>query len=246
VKIVFSRKGFDSSAGGGPSPIVAGRTRSLPIPEAGRSPRRYCDLGLGELAHAASHKKIAPDAWCHEDPMFDQDWCWFGQCGPAQTHLLNQGVRAGDVFLFFGLYRDPETGHLHHRIFGYLQVAGVGFVSELRLDRSWRKPRHPHPHFGSNYGYSNNAIWFGPGATSAPAIEGLRLTAGDVTDRPSLWLRPDWMEIGSLSYHSAEWRWKAGNLLQTVGRGQEFVCDIGDRQEPRDWLIERIAEIAGS
>ena len=33
MKIILSRKGFDSSSGGGPSPIVDGRCLSLPIPE---------------------------------------------------------------------------------------------------------------------------------------------------------------------------------------------------------------------
>lgn len=243
MKIVFSRKGFDSSSGGGPSPIIDGRTRSLPIPERVPSPRRYSDLGLGELAHTASRTEVKPDAWCHEDPMFHDGWCWFGQCGPAQSHLVNQGVGPGDVFLFFGLYADPQDGHLHHRIFGYLRVAVLGLVSEVESCPRWREPPHPHPHFHIDYGHKNNSIWFGTGATHAPAVEGLRLTAPGTTDRPSLWQWPDWMQAGSLSYHTAKKRWLPSNRLQTVGRGQEFVCDIGDREEPRRWLAERIAEI---
>ena len=32
----------------------------------------------------------------------------FGQEGAAETHLANQGVGTGDVFLFFGLFRPVE------------------------------------------------------------------------------------------------------------------------------------------
>ena len=52
--------------------------------------------------------------------------CLFGQCGAAQTHLERQGVREGDIFLFFGLFRDWEQGgEPHHRIFAYLEVEQV-------------------------------------------------------------------------------------------------------------------------
>ena len=48
MRIVFSRKGFDSAAGGGPSPIVGGRPLSLPIPAGAASRTSYDALGLGE------------------------------------------------------------------------------------------------------------------------------------------------------------------------------------------------------
>ena len=46
MRIVFSRKGFDSAAGGGVSPIIAGQPVSLPIPSGGWSSTTYADLGL--------------------------------------------------------------------------------------------------------------------------------------------------------------------------------------------------------
>ena len=38
-----------------------------------------------------------------------------GQAGIAQSHLNNQGVGSGDVFLFFGLYRRVEETALRSR-----------------------------------------------------------------------------------------------------------------------------------
>ncbi len=112
MRIVFSRKGFDSSAGGGPSPIVAGpdghaRPISLPIPDTkGLSRTTYGDLGLGDHAARASRGRLGARDLCHHDPLFLEDkTCLFGQTGAAQTHLERQGVGVGDVFVFFGLLR---------------------------------------------------------------------------------------------------------------------------------------------
>jgi hypothetical protein len=51
-------------------------------------------------------------------------------------------------------------------------------------------------------------------------------------------------ELG-LSYHGKEDRWLGTDGLRVVGRGQEFVADVGDREEPRKWLNEVVAMIEG-
>ncbi len=121
MRIVFSRKGFDSSAGGGPSPITAcadGKARpiSLSIPDSkGFSRTTYGDLGLGDHAARASRGRLGVGDLCHHDPMFLPDGtCLFGQTGAAQTHLERQGVGVGDVFVFFGLFR-AEVQEPHPR-----------------------------------------------------------------------------------------------------------------------------------
>lgn len=48
MKIIFSRKGFDTSSGGAPSPIISGQPCSIPIIAQGRSETTYDDLGPGE------------------------------------------------------------------------------------------------------------------------------------------------------------------------------------------------------
>ncbi|MEM7701256.1 MAG: hypothetical protein AAF251_04905 [Pseudomonadota bacterium] len=239
MRIIFSRKGFDSSAGGGPSPIVDGAPLTLPIPDSkGLSRTTYGDLGLAEHAAKASRGKLGGDDWCHHDPMFlPNGTCAFGQTGAAQTHLERQGVGLGDVFVFFGLFADEATGEPHHRIFAYLRVETIHALCEgapqamLDLD---------HPHALGMHG-SNDAIWCGEGRVAKRASDALRLTVPQ--GPPTVWQRPAWLKRGGLSYHDRADRWIRGGKLRSVARGQEFVAYIGRRQAPRDWLAGVIAEI---
>lgn len=168
MKLILSRKGFDSSAGGVPSPIFAdGRMLTLPIPD-GKSGIRYRDItydgaSLGDLVGQLTKGKVTPDDRAHLDPdlignMLPRKPDWrpiFGQAGQAQGHLRNHGVGPGDLFLFFGLFRRVE----HHNgtwrwapgtrpchvIWGWLQVAEVLAVDETQSgDYDWAAY---HPHF---------------------------------------------------------------------------------------------------
>lgn len=234
MKIVFSRKGFDSSAGGGPSPIVDGRPLSLPIPAGTASRTSYGDLGLGEHAVRASRGKLSPSDLCHHDPMFLPDGtCAFGQHSAAQTHLVRQGVGLGDVFVFFGLFAEEDSGEPHHRIFGYLRVEEMIALSD-GAPRALLDVAHPH---ALEMHSANDVIWHGEGRVANRAWPELRLTVPD--GPPSLWCRPDWLRRGGLSYHDRADRWIRGGKLRSVARGQEFVADVGRRQAPRDWL-ERV------
>lgn len=241
MRIVFSRKGFDSGSGGGSSPIVEGRPISLPIPDTkGIARTTYGDLGLGELAHAASRGAYGADSLCHHDPMFTADGqCVFGQVGAAQTHLANRAVGKGDVFLFFGRFDGGGHGP-HHRIFGYLEVQQV--IDLARCDDAVREKYAAldHPHALGMHG-GNDTLYVGPGRMAARASNMLRLTAPG--EAPSQWERPSWLRRGDLSYHDAEWRWAERNRLIAVSRGQEFVADVGRRKAPRAWLDRIIAEI---
>ncbi|WP_114521625.1 hypothetical protein [Altererythrobacter sp. ZODW24] len=244
MKIIFSRKGFDSAAGGGASPIVGGQPISLPIPSGGFSATTYGDLGLGELAATASRGKLGADDHCHHDPMFRADGnCLFGQCSAAQTHLENQGVGLGDVFLFFGLYREEATGEPHHRIFGFMEVAETVSLTDCDDSRKAELAELGHPHALGMHA-RNDVIYAGPGQMAERASTPLRLTVPE--GPPSLWNRPSWLKRGGLSYHDRADRWMRGGRLRSVARGQEFVADIGRRQEPRDWLAGMIAEITAS
>ncbi|MBX7458213.1 hypothetical protein K3152_08140 [Qipengyuania sp. 1NDH17] len=241
MRIIFSRKGFDSAAGGGPSPIVDDRPLSLPIPAGVASGTSYGDLGLGEHASKASRGKLGPDDLCHHDPMFlDDGTCIFGQVGAAQTHLANQGVGLGDVFLFFGLFREEETCEPHHRIFGFLEVKRMVHLGESdEADRREFSDVH-HPHALEMHG-SNDCLYVGSGATANSASDTLRLTVPG--GPPSLWNHPEWLRKGGLSYHDRDDRWLRGGRLRSVARGQEFVADIGRRQAPRRWLAQVLSEL---
>ncbi len=210
MKIILSRKGFDSSSGGVPSPIFPdGSLCSLPIPDS-RSPIRLGTLSFREtaLASIATHLtrgRITARTRVHLDPDLaaatmrrERGWhAVFGQSGASQSHLARQGVGVGDLFLFFGWFRrvgqiDRRWRYLRdapdlHVIFGWLQVGELA-----RVDNSLRA-RHPwlsyHPHL-SNHRARNNTIYL-----RAPtlALAGLRASGAGVFHRfhPALQLTAD-------------------------------------------------------
>jgi hypothetical protein len=153
MKLVLSRKGFDTGAGGGPSPILPdGRLVSLPIPEPSKNAgsrigyhelrladgRSYADL-LAELGLPVPE----PERGAHLDPdlaehVVSRPAGWrpaFGQVDISQQHLANEGVGVGDVFVFFGYFcqtvevggrlRWDRKANPVHAMFGYLQVGEV-------------------------------------------------------------------------------------------------------------------------
>ena len=238
MKLVFSRKGFDGSAGGCPSPIVDGVPVSLPIPADGRSHTTYGDLGLGGLVERVSGGRLTGTSLCHCDPMFEGGRCAFGQIGAAQSHLANNGVTVGDVFLFFGLFSDLDGGDRHHRIFGYLRVEDRLFLGPD--PGSAAQPagfgiRHPH---SIGRWPRNNCLYVGEGSRAAHAGDALRLSVpgGPV----SRWRVPRWLRETGLTYHGRADRWDGGQVLQSVGRGQEFVADISRHEEARRWVEDTV------
>ncbi|MFA5051101.1 MAG: hypothetical protein WC499_03230 [Patescibacteria group bacterium] len=130
MKIILSRKGFDSAYGGCPSPILPnGRLISLPVPDPDDS-NNYSDLKLDDKQtyfdlmqelnpEIKSHREwhiLTKNTKCHLDPDLyaeiikrRKNWrpC-FGQMDAAQTHLSNQKVRPNDLFLFFGWFKQTE------------------------------------------------------------------------------------------------------------------------------------------
>ena len=113
MKIILSRKGLDSSAGGKPSPILRnGQIFPIPIPTTDKnSPHRYCDVfvnnrSASDMLSIIGAKKLHANTNCHFDPLLNLDIGLFGQAGSAQRELDNLGVGEGDLFLFFGWFRD--------------------------------------------------------------------------------------------------------------------------------------------
>jgi len=242
MHIVLSRKGFDSTAGKAPSPIVDGRPVSLPIPTSRRSSTCFGDLGFGVLVEKTTKGRIAASHLCHDDPLFADGHCWFGQCGSAQGHLEKQGVGVGDVFVFFGLFADEQTGERHHRIFGYMKVACQGAPDRVRGTPNWRDPPREHPHFIGEWN-ANNTIYHGPGSMARRASPALRLTreGGPLNQ----WIVPPWMKRLGLTYNDRPERWIRETELDSAKRGQEFVSCVGDDPEALQWLAGIVAEIKG-
>ena len=153
MKLVLSRKGFDASSGGNASPILPDATLvSLPIPSP-TSPLTYDDVWLGDqslgpLVEDLTRGRIRAGNGAHLDPdlrecAHDRRPGWrplFGQDGTAQGHLRNAGVGVGDLFLFFGWFRQVERTATAYRflrgapdlhvVFGWLQIAIIVMVED--------------------------------------------------------------------------------------------------------------------
>lgn len=244
MKIILSRKGFDSQYGRIPSPILPdGTLLSLPIPTS-ESGCRFIDLRHGGLPYSELIVSLGGDqtvasGCCHLDPDLRLGSApgWvpaFGQTGAAQTHLTNQGVGIGDLFVFFGRFRQTEhrpDGALRyangapaqHIVFGYLQVGAIVQGDQIG-DYPW------HPHAENPHPQHNNTLYLARDRLTGTDLPG----AGVLAHRPdrvltapglaqSRWRLLDWMPQTRISYHSAG-SCRDG-YFQSAAKGQEFVVD---------------------
>ena len=165
----------------------------------------------------------------------------------------------GDLLLFWGLFRPVRCdaagrsaffGAAEHRLFGWLQVGEVlrpgANGSAVLRSHPWLRD---HPHARDGWG-ERNTLYVASDrlrlAGRAPDVpgwgvfaQGRRLSAAGCV--PSTWTVPTWLdptrEGTGLSFHDRSERWDAGNgTLRCAARGQEFVADIGQRDDALDWL----------
>jgi hypothetical protein len=179
MKIILSRKGFDSQFGKIKSPILPdGTLLSLPIPQKNDKitydQLRYDRKSYLEIIKDLNPKWEYPDNQpAHLDPDLRKDakqrasgWkSIFGQSGAAQGHLRNQKINVGDIFLFFGSFsqtiekngklffkKDDKYPNGAHIIFGYLQI---GQIIELNEPEDYEKKLDNstiyHPHADKEY-----------------------------------------------------------------------------------------------
>jgi len=222
---------------------------------------------IGELLRDVTRGRLGPNCPCHVDPDIDNaalprkvGWRGgLGQVAAAQSHLANQGVGQGDVFLFWGLFRPAErngtwkfVGSKEHRIFGWLQVADVlriGFEPETALVKYPWLEVHPHVRPGWD---STNTVYVASESLRLAGDDlgvpgwgvfrdGLRLTQNGKP--PSSWVVPDWLNPKrggtGLSYHKLD-SFREDGTLQAAARGQEFVAGLGERRDGIAWLRELI------
>ena len=183
MKVIFSRKGFDSASGGIPNPILPdGTLLSMPIP----SPKdniRYEELSWKGVSYydiirsLSPRTRIRPTSNCHLDPDLRRNILprdkWlpaFGQIGSSLMHLYNQGVSVGDLFLFFGWYRQTEfhNGALRfvptapdlHIIYGYLQIGAI-----IKEKKDLPEELFAHPHAADFRWATNKNALFVPAET---------------------------------------------------------------------------------
>jgi len=253
-RIILSRKGFDSTrtSGGCPSPIYPdGTMLSIPIPEpenpAHESHTRYSDLrrqgamefprslvtSPGHQIDLAGRKvHLDPDIRPELRPAFASEDCekllLFGQDGRAQTELLNNEVGEGDLFLFFGWFKDARRDGdsvrfegrarnrivgVAHVIWGWLQVEKSHLIKpEGDLPDELKCAGH-HPHIEHRGYYNNNCIYeASPTLSFCEKIAGagiferydaaLRLTS-EWEARRSYWTLPTFFREAGLTHHGS-------------------------------------------
>ncbi len=248
MKIVISRKGFDSKYGGVPSPILPdGRLLSLSIPSK-HDKHTFADLNhpdipVDALLRDLTKGKYGESSTTHLDPDLNSPPSkrlpgWrpaLGQTGNPQSHLRNKGVGVGDVFLFFGWFREVECAsgswryvkqapHLHV-MFGWLEVAHVLPVvierHECLRKFAW-VATHPHVANPQHYMDQRNTLYVAAdksrfdlkadygGGRFHRYDDRLRLTAPGAARR-TVWSLPSWFLPASgnpsLSFHTDPDQW---------------------------------------
>ena len=168
MKIILSRKGFDSSNGGCASPIMPdGTLLSMPIPSSDTG--SFSDLRWNDTTYSKILSDLQPNKsyeGCHIDPDIRENnrvtpienWSpAFGQIGAAQGVQKNAGVEVGDIFLFFGWFHQVERTDKGYRyvrrkgddfyayadmniIYGYMQVGKILTNPDEIAEYNW----HPH------------------------------------------------------------------------------------------------------
>lgn len=261
MKIILSRKGFDTQNGGQASPIMPdGTLLSLPIPSKAET-LRFSQLKYQKKTYLEIIKELKPSTYikdyyaCHLDPDLrcdaiqrDKEWePLFGQTGSAQGHLTGKDIKEGDLFLFFGTFRKTELNNdllkyvrgapNLHVIFGYLQIREI--YSDLKII-SDKFPYHPHSHERYNKEKNNRLYRANQKLSFCNDISGsgcfrfhddLVLTKKNYPK--SRWDLPKFFKINKvdISYH--EQSSFILDYFQSASIGQEFV--IEENNDVTEW-----------
>lgn len=256
MKVILSRKGFDTQYGGQPSPILPdGTLLSLPIPLPGEN-IKYNELVYKDKTYLEIIQELYPNTkqidihtTAHLDPDIregiyrQQHPQWqpaFGQCDAAQGTLRNKNVSVNDLFLFFGWFRQTAliNGKLNykkgapdlHIIYGYLQVGAI-----YEYGKPFPAWTIHHPHCMDKYkNVKSNCIYVAKDNLSFnPKLKG----AGCLQFNPNLvltkegmskskWQLPPFFKSLNIAYHN-ENCFKEDHF-QSRARGQEFVIEANE------------------
>lgn len=294
-RIILSRKGSDAAWGGRPSLRVGTELISLPIPESASRAKAAEDTGRGtRYGDLPRHKRIGAlhehlrgieaERHVHLDPDLRPGLRVhprrnlrervFGQEGAAERHLRNQEVGPGDLFLFFGWFRDAAkhgegwrySGPDEHCIWGWLQVAESHLVNSAEAAAKLRwASHHPHVTHWERYDRHNRVYRARRHLSFAPALPGagvfrwtssLTLTQRCVEDSTRReWCLPSFFRRTGLTYNQVD----GPSCGATRGRvhvrsaaiGQEFVSPAhrpfraGEQRAVGAWLESLFAGSGG-
>jgi hypothetical protein len=223
MKIVLSRKGFDTQYGKVPNAILPdGTLIAFPIRDGASIVRADAiqrgGEAVGEMVEQLTRGRIRRDYRAHLDPDLDpssypREPGWrpvLGQKGSPLGHLLKQKVGAGDLFLFFGWFgRVEKSGATWtytrgcppvHLLWGWLNVASCLDPRNLPDGPGRWLAYHPHLHYSAN---ERHALYV---ASDRLAVAGRLVPGGGIFPRfsdsrvlsapgenMSLWRVPRWM-----------------------------------------------------
>lgn len=270
MKIILSRKGFDSANGEQPNPIMPDRSLlALPIPDKKYGNNTYASLEWDGMSYYDIIRELKPNTklnaedYCHLDPDLREGVKkrlpgWkpaFGQSDKALKHLQKNGVKEGDLFLFFGWFRQTEriNGKLVykrdakdlHIIYAYMQIGEI--IKPMDNPYDWLKE---HPHIGDKKQRNNDsdAIFLPSDILDAlPSLSGYKgcdvltyrddrvLTNIEKYTSRRYWKMPDCFKKVNITYHPNPWE---NGYFKSAGRGQEFVIDA--TPEIQEWAKQII------
>lgn len=257
MKLILSRKGSDTKYGGKPSPINPDNSMvSLPIPEAGFDHGiTYSSInGIPPLLSGPAH--LDPDLRKQARPRQTGWKPSFGQNDAALTHLINQGVGKGDIFVFYGWFKGPDLPIKgSHVIWGWLQIGDIYWPGKQILPEWLRDHPHACPHLKP---HRRNAIYTAADTLNLAGAKGLPGAGTFDLYRPCLRLS-DGEKMGhwrvpsrliptdeftqTISYHSKKNFTDLGDgsaLLATKSPGQEYVIDCDKHPSVLDWILQKL------
>lgn len=263
MKVILSRKGMDSAAGGIASPILPdGTLLSLPIPD-NMSGKSYSDLYYKGQSFQEIIRQLSPrfnfdkKPTCHLDPDIYDDIegkCntdkWkpaFGQQGIPAAHLDKLRVDIGDIFLFYGMFRETEgqaneTIHfvrnapIRHIIYGYMEVGEILREEQDIKHYDW------HPHSATD-NRPHNRLYL-PSSYGTFQYEDSLVLTKQGQNRRQLWSLPAFFAKKDIS---VSWQGKKNRPilkgeyaeLNSACRGQEFVVTASTAESEHllsDWV----------
>ena len=281
MKIILSRKGFDSTAGGFASPVFPdGTLFSIPIPS--KSDKfTYSNLNfkcendsISKILNDLTSKKIHSGKWrecdyggskfhCHYDPMpySSEDFTGiaFGQYGRTESHLRKQGIKKGDIFLFYGWFRKVKKVDNRwqytsdaldiHLIWSYMEVGEI-----LKIDTVEEKQKvlniypflenHAHMYISENV---QNSIYLSKKHRYFKYDEIRCLT--DLKDYKgrAKWRLPNYFNHSEAFTFLKDLQ-KDNNdvIISHRGYGQEFVLDLESNsitQKDKEDILKYISQI---
>ena len=247
-RVILSRKGFDSKYGGRPSPIFKNDDIfSLPIPQNGKSPKKYHELKFNgingtQALNEVSATQVTSEDFCHYDPALNDKIGLFGQAGSAQSELKNNGVGIGDLFLFFGWFKKTENPKIDiHKIFGWLQIEEI-LEGDDQISNFLKKYNLSHPHDPRYRQYKNNTIYVSRKNFGLFKKFSKKLVLSAPNHTKSMWQFPKKYfanpakKESKIFLNRLKWKDNKNLLVDTnIGPGQEFIFDAQEVPDISLW-----------